>query len=126
MKAKKETKVIDMDPVLTKDEAYKELYLQLRTESENKIKGLNIKKGQRLTANGKAILMIPFLDELGLDSLEKISEEASKMANKTSNLPTKARAVVETLCITIASRYNYLLVKKNEVNETPEKDTIKE
>ena len=67
MKAKKETKVIDMDPVLTKDEAYKELYLQLRTESENKIKELDIKEGQRLTANGKAILMIPFLDELGLD-----------------------------------------------------------
>ena len=83
--AKKETKVIDMDPVLTKDEAYNELYLQLRMESENKIKELDIKDGQRLTANGKAILMIPFLDEIGLDSLEKISEEASKMANKTSN-----------------------------------------
>jgi len=126
MKAKKETKVIEMDPVLTKDEAYKELYLQIRTESENTIKQLDIKEGQSLTSNGKAILMIPFLDELGLDTLEKISEEASKMAKKESNLPTRARAVIETLCITIASRYNYLLAKKNESNETPEENTIKE
>lgn len=126
MKAKKEKKVIGMDPVLTKDEAYKELYLQIRTESENKIKQLDIKEGQSLTSNGKAILMIPFLDELGLDTLEKISEEASKMAKKESNLPTRARAVIETLCITIASRYNYLLAKKNESNEAPEENTIKE
>ena len=126
MKAKKETKVIEMDPVLTKDEAYKELYLQIRTESENTIKQLDIKEGQSLTSNGKAILMIPFLDELGLDTLEKISEEASKMAKKESNLPTRARAVIETLCITIASRYNYLLAKKNESNEALEENTIKE
>lgn len=104
------------EKLLTKDEAYNEIYLKIREEVEDfriqhKLDNLNTK--------GRTALMIPYLDSIGLDTLEKISVEANLIAQKKSNLSATARQMVESICIRIAYRYQVLVERKNMENENP-------
>lgn len=101
---------------LTKDQAYNEIYLKIREEVEV-IRTTH--KLDKLNSKGRTALMIPYLDSIGLDTLEKISEEAQRIANKESNLSATARLIVEQMCIRIAYRYQALLEHKNMENENP-------
>jgi hypothetical protein len=104
------------EKLLTKDQAYNEIYLKIREEVDefriqHKLDKLNIK--------GRTALMIPYLDSIGLDTLEKISVEANLIAQKKSNLSATARQMVESICIRIAYRYQVLVERKNMENENP-------
>lgn len=101
---------------LTKDEAYKEIYLKIREEVDDFIKQHNL---DRLNIKGRTALMIPYLDSIGLDTLEKITEEASLIAQKKSKLSSTARQIVESICIRIAYRYQVLVERKKMENENP-------
>jgi hypothetical protein len=104
------------EKLLTKDEAYNEIYLKIREEVED----FRIQhKLDNLNAKGRTALMIPYLDSIGLDTLEKISVEANLIAQKKSNLSATARQMVESICIRIAYRYQVLVERKNMENENP-------
>lgn len=104
------------EKLLTKDEAYNEIYLKIREEVED----FRIQhKLDNLNSKGRTALMIPYLDSIGLDTLEKISVEANLIAQKKSNLSATARQMVESICIRIAYRYQVLVERKNMENENP-------
>lgn len=104
------------EKLLTKDEAYNEIYLKIREEVDDFIKQHKLDK---LNVKGRTALMIPYLDSIGLDTLEKITEEASLIAQKKSNLSSTARQIVESICIRIAYRYQVLVERKKMENENP-------
>ena len=104
------------EKLLTKDEAYNEIYLKIRKE----VKDFKIQhKLGKLNIKGRTALMIPYLDSIGLNTLEKISVEANLIAQKKSNLSATARQIVESICIRIAYRYQVLVERKNMENENP-------
>lgn len=104
------------EKLLTKDEAYKEIYLKIRDEVEDFRNQHGLDK---LNIKGRTELMIPYLDSIGLDTLEKITDEASLIAQKKSKLSSTARQIVESICIRIAYRYQVLVERKKMENENP-------
>lgn len=121
--AKKKKEAVQEQDTRTdfRDAAYKEIYANFRTDVEEKKRLFLDKKenqGKRLTAETERMLLIPYLDKHGFDTLEKISAEALLMSSKKSNQSKNVRDCIFALCNAIVIKYNSMMATNETTEET--------
>jgi hypothetical protein len=126
-KAKKTTQEQEQSAGRTdfRDAAYNEIYTNFRTDYEVKYEQFLEKHGSdaRMTADSERMLVIPYLDKVGLDDLDKITNEALLIQNKTSKQPKAVRDCVVILCNSIVMKYRQIMANEaaKQNNGTTEK-----
>jgi hypothetical protein len=109
--------VRETEELLGKNEAYEAIYLEYRKYVDTEVQKIK-EQNKRLSKEGRAILAVPILDELGLDTLEKINVEAELIRGNISDLPSRGRQAVFRICAIIVSQYQILINKKLNAEDT--------
>ena len=93
---------------ITKEEIYqefrKDVLLKIEQRLDDSTTEKDLKK-RKLSAKGKRHFVIPYFDEAGLDTWDKIFEENKLIAQKKSNLPVSLRNAIVTFVLFIEAEY---------------------